>query len=111
MLDEFVGQKHFIGQGKLLRRMLQADALSSLIFYGPPGVGKTSLANVIANHTRARFCYLSAPAATMITASTPTVVRRLMAALDSSIVGSSVRLDGSGRDLGAVRPPARAGPG
>ena len=64
-LEEFAGQRHFIGKGKLLRRMLQADALSSLIFYGPPGVGKTSLANVIANHTEAQFCYLSAPAATV----------------------------------------------
>jgi len=64
-LDEFAGQSHFVGEGKLLRRMLEADALSSLIFYGPPGVGKTSLANVIANQTKAEFCYLSAPAATV----------------------------------------------
>jgi putative ATPase len=64
-LDEFVGQSHFVGEGKLLRRMLEADALSSLIFYGPPGVGKTSLAMVIANHTKAEFRYVSAPAATV----------------------------------------------
>jgi putative ATPase len=64
-LDEFVGQSHFVGPGKLLRRMLEADALSSLIFYGPPGVGKTSLANVIANQTKAQFRYLSAPAASV----------------------------------------------
>ncbi len=64
-LDEFVGQQHFVGPGKLLRRMLKADALSSLIFYGPPGVGKTSLAGVIAHHTKAQFRYLSAPAATV----------------------------------------------
>jgi putative ATPase len=64
-LDEFAGQTHFVGQGKLLRRMLEADALSSLIFYGPPGVGKTSLANVIANQTKAQFRYLSAPAASV----------------------------------------------
>jgi putative ATPase len=64
-LDEFAGQSHFVGQGKLLRRMLEADALSSLIFYGPPGVGKTSLANVIANQTKAQFRYLSAPAASV----------------------------------------------
>ncbi len=62
-LDEFVGQQHFLGPGKLLRRMLQADRLNSLIFYGPPGAGKTSLAFVIANHTSAKFHYLSAPAA------------------------------------------------
>ena len=64
-LDEFVGQEHFLGPGKLLRRMLEADRLSSLIFYGPPGSGKTTLAMVIANHTQAKFHYLSAPAATV----------------------------------------------
>jgi len=64
-LDEFAGQQHFIGEGKLLRRMLEADTLSSLIFYGPPGVGKTSLAMVIANQTQAKFQYISAPAATV----------------------------------------------
>jgi putative ATPase len=64
-LDEFAGQEHFIGEGKLLRRILEADALSSLIFYGPPGVGKTSLAMVIANQTKAEFRYISAPAASV----------------------------------------------
>ncbi|MHC4187465.1 MAG: replication-associated recombination protein A [Planctomycetota bacterium] len=64
-LDEFVGQKHFLGHGKLLARMLKADSLSSLIFFGPPGVGKTSLGSVIANHTKAEFLYLSAPSATV----------------------------------------------
>jgi len=64
-LEDFVGQKHFVGEGKLLNRMLGADRLTSLIFYGPPGSGKTSLAAVIANHTKARFHYLSAPAASV----------------------------------------------
>src|SRR5262249_56205037 len=59
-LDEFSGQEHFIGEGKLLRRMLQADRLGSLIFYGPPGTGKTALAHVIAQHTRCRFRQLNA---------------------------------------------------
>jgi len=63
ILSEFVGQRHFLAPGKLLTRMLAADRLSSLIFHGPPGVGKTSLAAVIARHTHARFRYLSAPAA------------------------------------------------
>jgi len=62
-LAEFIGQRHFLGPDKLLTRMLEADRLSSLIFYGPPGVGKTSLAAVIANYTKAEFHYLSAPAA------------------------------------------------
>jgi putative ATPase len=64
-LDEFVGQKHILGPGELLARMLEADRLSSLIFYGPPGVGKTSLANVITNYTKANFYYLNAPAASV----------------------------------------------
>jgi putative ATPase len=59
-VEEFVGQEHFFGSGKLLRRMLQADRLSSLIFYGPPGTGKTALAQVIANHTKSRFRPLNA---------------------------------------------------
>jgi putative ATPase len=64
-LDEFVGQKHLLGPDKLLSRMLEADKLTSLIFYGPPGVGKTSLATVIANYTKAKFHYLNAPAASV----------------------------------------------
>ena len=63
-LDEFVGQDHFLGPGKLLRRMLLADRLNSLIFYGPPGSGKTALAHVIANHTKSRFKPLNAVSAT-----------------------------------------------
>jgi putative ATPase len=62
-LEEFVGQQHFLGPGKLLRRMLEADRLSSLIFYGPPGCGKTALAQLIAEHTRSHFCSLNAVAA------------------------------------------------
>ncbi len=62
-VEEFVGQEHFFGPEKLLRRMLQADRLSSVIFYGPPGTGKTALAHVIAQHTRCRFRQLNAVAA------------------------------------------------
>src|SRR5579885_3429559 len=61
-VEEYVGQEHFFGPGKLLRRMLQADRLTSLLFYGPPGTGKTALAHVIAGHTRARFAPLNAVA-------------------------------------------------
>ena len=58
-LDEYVGQKHILGEGKLLRRAVEADRFASLIFYGPPGVGKTSLAKVISNHSQSRFLNLS----------------------------------------------------
>jgi putative ATPase len=64
-LDEFVGQSHILGEGKLLRRMLTADRLSSVIFYGPPGTGKTTLAHLIARHTRASFEPLNAAAASV----------------------------------------------
>lgn len=64
-LEEFTGQKDFIAPGKLLYRMLQAQTLSSLIFFGPPGTGKTSLAAVIAKMTNAAFYHLSAPASTV----------------------------------------------
>ena len=59
-LDEFIGQDHLIGPGRLLRRAIQADRLSSVIFYGPPGTGKTTLARVIANHTKSSFITLNA---------------------------------------------------
>jgi putative ATPase len=62
-LDEYVGQEHFLGPGKLLRRMLLADRLTSLIFYGPPGTGKTALAHVIAHLTKSRFKPLNAVSA------------------------------------------------
>src|SRR2546430_15889521 len=54
-LDEFVGQQHFLGPGKLLRRMLEADRLTSVIFYGPPGAGETTLAQLIATYTKRHF--------------------------------------------------------
>ena len=59
-LAEFVGQEHFLGEGKLLRRLLEADRLGSLIFYGPPGTGKTTLARLLAGESRAHFCQISA---------------------------------------------------
>ena len=59
-LDEFIGQKHIVGPGKLLRRAILADKLTSSIFYGPPGCGKTSLAYVIAQMTKAAFVRMNA---------------------------------------------------
>lgn len=59
-LDEYIGQEHIIGKGRLLRRAIQADRLSSVIFFGPPGSGKTTLAKVIANHTKSSFISLNA---------------------------------------------------
>src|SRR6185437_13181643 len=59
-LDEFVGQQHFLGPGKLLRRLLAADRLGSVIFYGPPGTGKTTLARLLATASRSRFQQLNA---------------------------------------------------
>ena len=59
-LDEYIGQEGIIGTGRLLRRAIQADQLTSVIFYGPPGTGKTTLAKVIANHTKSSFQSLNA---------------------------------------------------
>lgn len=59
-LDEFIGQQHILGEGKLLRRLLKADRLGSIILFGPPGVGKTTLARILADQTSRRFRQLSA---------------------------------------------------
>jgi putative ATPase len=59
-IDEIVGQGHLLGPGRILRRIIEQDAVSSMIFWGPPGVGKTTLAHVIANHTKAKFINFSA---------------------------------------------------
>ena len=59
-LDEFLGQKHIVGKGMLLRRAIEADRLTSCIFFGPPGVGKTTLASIIAHTTSSAFEQLNA---------------------------------------------------
>ena len=59
-LDEFAGQKHLIGEGKVLRRIIENDSVGSMIFWGPPGVGKTTLARIIARKTKSTFIDFSA---------------------------------------------------
>ena len=59
-LDDFVGQRHLLGPGKVLRRLIETDGVSSMIFWGPPGVGKTTLAHIIARRTKAEFIDFSA---------------------------------------------------
>ncbi len=59
-LDEFIGQEHIVGKGRLLRRAIAADTLTSCIFYGPPGCGKTTLASIIASNTKSAFAKLNA---------------------------------------------------
>lgn len=59
-LEEYVGQSHLLGKGKVLRRLIESDQISSMIFWGPHGVGKTTLAHIIASHTKASFIDFSA---------------------------------------------------
>ncbi len=60
VVAEFTGQEHLLGEGRILRRMIETDSLSSLIFWGPPGCGKTTLAHVIAAETKSHFIFFSA---------------------------------------------------
>lgn len=78
-LDEFVGQEHILGPGKLLRRAIEADRISSLILYGPPGCGKTALAHVIAGRTNAIFEPINAVTSGVAD------IRRVTAAADKEV--------------------------
>ena len=59
-LDQYIGQKHLVGEGAVLRNMLEKKLLSSIILWGPPGVGKTTLARIISTHLERPFYVLSA---------------------------------------------------
>src|SRR3990172_2683928 len=59
-LTEFVGQEHLVSKGKILRALIESDQLVSLLFWGPPGVGKTTLAHIIAHETKSYFVHFSA---------------------------------------------------
>ncbi len=83
-LEEFVGQEHILGPGRLLRRAIEADRVSSLILYGPPGTGKTTLARVIANRTEAAFVSINA-------------VLAGIADIRAAIEGAKARLGGEGK--------------
>lgn len=78
-LDEYIGQEHILAKDKMLYRAIMTDNLSSAIFYGPPGIGKTTLARIIANQTKSNFIELSA-----VTAGTADV-KRIVAEADSNL--------------------------
>jgi putative ATPase len=84
-LTDFAGQKHFAGEDKLLRRMIEAGNITSLIFYGPPGTGKTTLARIVAGSIKAKFHYLSAPAASVKD------VREIIAEAKDRLITSSTK--------------------
>jgi len=84
-LDEFVGQEHILGPGKMLRRMVEADRLSSIILFGPPGTGKTSLARVVAATTRSGFAKLNAVTAGVAD------IKRVIADTENPILNPSGR--------------------
>ncbi len=90
-LDEVVGQEHFLGEGKLLRRMLQADRLSSVVFYGPPGCGKTTLAQLIARVCSCAFHQLNGASASV--SEVRSIAKQARATLASMDVRTALFID------------------
>ncbi|MDL2214367.1 replication-associated recombination protein A [Clostridia bacterium OttesenSCG-928-O13] len=86
-LEEFAGQRQLLGEGKVLRRLIDADNISSMIFWGPPGVGKTTLARIIANMTHARFVDFSA-----VTSGIKEIKTVMEAAEDARLMGETTIL-------------------
>src|ERR1700693_5406833 len=84
-LEQYVGQEHILGPGKLLRRAIESDRLTSIILYGPPGVGKTSLAQAIASTTNSHFEQLSGVESSVAD------MRRVAGAASIRLKGSGVR--------------------
>ena len=92
-LDDYIGQEHLVARGKVLRRMLEKDMISSMIFWGPPGVGKTTLARIIANMTRASFIDFSA-----VTSG----IREIKDVMKQAESGQLPDMSGSGAPLGSI---------
>ncbi|WAG58183.1 MFS transporter (plasmid) [Clostridium estertheticum] len=106
-LENFVGQAHLLGECKVLRRLIESDQVSSMIFWGPPGVGKTTLARIIANYTKAAFIDFSAVTSgikEIRTVMQQAVGAGVMMPLLQVVVLKLFPIEGRGRAMGVVGP-------